>query len=94
MVLSLDGRPGVNDHMRPTVNGKGSYEVIVPKFQKLVAGRGTKDYYARGTFTRENLDFGEDVKHLASLGFRSVSVERPAVPWTIPSPSRRRTCPR
>ena len=84
VVLSLDGRPGVNDHMRPTVNGKGSYEVIVPKFQKLVAGRGTKDYYARGTFTRENLDFGEDVKHLASLGFRSVSVEPASGPLDDP----------
>ena len=61
--------------MRPTAGGKGSYDVIVPKFQKLVAGRGTKDYYARGTFTRENLDFAQDVMHLASLGFRHVSVE-------------------
>ncbi len=75
VVLSLDGRPDVNDPMRPTVNGKGSYELIVPKFQKLVAGRGTKDYYVRGTFTRNNLDFSEDVMHLASLGFRHISVE-------------------
>ena len=84
VVLSIDGRPGVNDHMRPTINGKGSYEVIVPKFQKLVAGRGTKDYYARGTFTRENLDFAEDVKHLASLGFRHVSVEPASGPLDDP----------
>ena len=68
VVLSLDGRKEVNDHMRPTAGGKGSYDVIVPKFQKLVAGRGTKDYYARGTFTRENLDFAADVMHLADLG--------------------------
>ena len=61
VVLSLDGRREVNDHMRPTVNGKGSYDVIVPKFQQLVARRGTKDYYVRGTFTRENLDFADDV---------------------------------
>ena len=74
-VLSLDGRPQVNDRMRKTVNGKGSYEVIVPKFQKLVAGRGTKDYYLRGTFTHYNLDFAEDVMHMADLGFRNVSVE-------------------
>ena len=74
-VLSLDGRPHVNDRMRKTVNGKGSYEVIVPKFQKLVAGRGTKDYYLRGTFTHYNLDFAEDVMHMADLGFRNVSVE-------------------
>ncbi len=75
VVLSLDGRPEVNDNMRPTVNGKGSYDVIVPRFQKLAAMRGTRDYYVRGTFTRENLDFAADVMHLASLGFRNVSVE-------------------
>ncbi len=83
-VLSLDGRPSVNDNMRPTVNGKGSYDVIVPKFQKLVAGRGTKDYYVRGTFTRENLDFAADVEHLASLGFKHVSVEPASGPLDDP----------
>lgn len=84
VVLSLDGRPEVNDHMRKAVNGKGSYDVIVPKFQKLVAGRGTKDYYVRGTFTRENLDFAADVEHLASLGFRNVSVEPASGPLDDP----------
>ena len=84
VVLSLDGRPSVNDHMRPTINGKGSYDVIVPKFQKLVAGRGTKDYYVRGTFTRENLDFSADVMHLADLGFRHVSVEPASGPLDDP----------
>ena len=74
-VLSLDGRPEVNDNMRPTVNGKGSYDVILPKFQKLVAGRGDKDYYLRGTFTRKNRDFAKDVIHIADQGFRNVSVE-------------------
>ena len=73
-VLSLDGRKEVNDDLRPTVNGKGSYDVIVPKFQKLIAGRGTKDYYLRGTFTRFHKDFAEDVKALAAIG-RNVSVE-------------------
>lgn len=84
VVLSLDGRPGVNDNMRKTVNGKGSYDVIVPKFQKLVAGRGTKDYYVRGTFTRENLDFSADVEHMASLGFKHVSVEPSSGPLDDP----------
>ena len=74
-VLSLDGRKEVNDNIRPTPNGKGSYDIIVPKYQKLVASRGTKDYYVRGTFTRNNLDFSEDVKHLADLGFEQISVE-------------------
>ena len=84
VVLSLDGRPAVNDHMRPTPGGQGSYEIIVPKFQKLVEGRGTKDYYVRGTFTRENLDFAQDVMHLADLGFRHVSVEPASGPSDDP----------
>ena len=87
-VLSMDGRPCVNDEVRKTVNGKGSYDVIVPKFQKLVAGRGDKDYYLRGTFTRFNEDFAEDVIHIASLGFKNVSVEpvvgAPTDPYTLP----------
>ena len=74
-VLSLDGRPEVNDCMRKTVAGTGSYDVILPKFQKLVAGRGEKDYYLRGTFTRYNRDFAADVLHIANQGFRHVSVE-------------------
>ena len=87
VVLSLDGRREVNDRMRPTPGGQGSYDIIVPKFQKLVAGRGTKDYYVRGTFTRENLDFAADVLHYASLGFRNLSME-PVVseadkPWAL-----------
>lgn len=94
VVLSLDGRQEVNDHMRPTVNGKGSYEVIVPKFQKLVSGRGTKDYYVRGTFTRENLDFSEDVMHMASLGFRHVSVEPASGPLDDPFAIKEEDLPR
>ena len=74
-VLSLDGRPEVNDDLRRTVTGKGCYDAIVPKFQKLVAGRGDKDYFLRGTFTRLHPDFAADVMHIASLGFRHVSVE-------------------
>ena len=93
VVLSLDGRKEVNDHMRPTVNGKGSYEVIVPRFQKLVAGRGTKDYYVRGTFTRENLDFTRDVLHLGDLGFRHVSVEPASGPADDPFAIREEDLP-
>ncbi len=74
-VLSLDGRKEIHDRMRPKMGGQGSYDTIVPKFQKLVAGRGSKDYYLRGTFTRDNLDFASDVMHIASLGFRNISVE-------------------
>ncbi len=75
VVLSLDGRPEVNDSMRPTTNGKGSYETIIPKFQKLIAGRGNKDYYIRGTFTNKNLDFSKDLEHYYDLGFRKTSLE-------------------
>lgn len=74
-VLSLDGRPEINDQMRKTVDGRGSYDVILPKFKKLVDGRGEKDYYLRGTFTRYNADFAADVMHIADQGFRHVSVE-------------------
>ena len=61
VVLSLDGRREVNDRMRPFRNGKGSYDLIVPKFQKLADSRNQEKYYIRGTFTRENLDFSEDI---------------------------------
>lgn len=79
VVLSLDGRKCVNDAMRVTAGGKGSYDVIVPKFQKLVEKRRTakyKEYYARGTFTKNNIDFTNDVYHIADdLGFDQLSVE-------------------
>ena len=76
VVLSIDGRKEVNDRLRVRTNGSGSYDTIVPRFQKLVATRGKdKDYYARGTFTKYNLDFTEDVLHLVDLGFDQVSVE-------------------
>ncbi len=75
VVLSLDGRKSVHDALRPTVNGKGSYDIIVENAKKLVAKRGDKEYYIRGTFTSQNLDFTEDVKHMAELGFDRVSIE-------------------
>ena len=75
VVLSLDGRKEVNDNMRPFRTGKGSYDLIVPKFQKLAKSRNQTNYYVRGTFTRDNLDFSEDVKHFADLGFKQMSIE-------------------
>lgn len=75
VVLSLDGRKEVNDFMRPFRKGKGSYDLIVPKFQKFAESRGQTNYYVRGTFTRHNLDFAKDVLHLADLGFQQISVE-------------------
>lgn len=87
VVLSLDGRPEVNDAMRPNAGGKGSYAGIVPKYQQFVAKRGDKDYYVRGTFTRNNLDFSQDVLHMVDLGFDQVSVEPvisdPSLPYSL-----------
>ncbi|WP_373124693.1 thioether cross-link-forming SCIFF peptide maturase [Blautia producta] len=75
VVLSIDGRREVHDFMRPFRKGAGSYDLVVPKFQKFADSRGRKRYYARGTFTRHNLDFSKDVLHLADLGFEQISVE-------------------
>jgi len=75
VVLSIDGRKEINDRMRPLHDGSGSYDLIIDKFMKLVESRNHKNYYLRGTFTRENLDFAEDVKHLADLGFTQISIE-------------------
>ena len=63
VVLSIDGRKEVNDRMRVRVDGSGCYDRILPKFKKLVDGRGDKEYYVRGTYTKYNLDFSEDVMH-------------------------------
>lgn len=75
VVLSVDGRKEIHDYMRPTRNGKGSYDVIMPKFEKLAKSRNQKNYYVRGTFTHHNLDFADDVLNLADLGFEQISVE-------------------
>lgn len=77
-VLSLDGRKEINDRIRYTPNHKGSYDIIMPKFKKLVDGRtkpGRTDYYIRGTFTKYNVDFANDVLHIADAGFKQLSVE-------------------
>ena len=75
VVLSIDGRKEVNDYMRPFRGGQGSYDVIVPKFQKFADSRNQERYYVRGTYTHHNLDFSKDVLHLADLGFKQISVE-------------------
>lgn len=75
IVLSIDGRKEVHDFMRPFRGGQGSYERIVPKFQKVAESREQMNYYVRGTFTHHNLDFSKDVLHLADLGFKQISVE-------------------
>ena len=75
VVLSLDGRKEVHDRLRKTVNGQGSYDVIVPKFREFVKKRGNKGYYVRGTFTKNNIDFTNDIFHMADLGFTELSME-------------------
>ena len=75
VVLSIDGRKEIHDMMRPFQRGDGSYDIILPKFKKFADSRGQQKYYARGTFTHNNLDFSEDVLHLADLGFKQISVE-------------------
>ncbi len=75
VVLSIDGRKEVNDRVRKCVNGAGSYDIIVPKFRKLVEKRGDGQYYVRGTFTKFNEDFANDVLELKCLGFEQISVE-------------------
>lgn len=75
VVLSVDGRKEVHDGVRKSVNGKGSYDVIIENIKRFVAMRGDKHYYVRGTFTNKNLDFGNDVLALADSGLTEISLE-------------------
>ena len=75
VVLSLDGRPEVNDAIRKTVNGKGSFAYIIDKIKNFISLRGDKSYYVRGTFTAKNLDFAKDVLFIADQGVDSISME-------------------
>ena len=75
VVLSLDGRKEVHDRFRVDYQGRGSWDYIVPKFQKFVKERGNKSYYMRGTFTHNNPDFLEDIKTMLELGFTELSME-------------------
>ena len=81
VVLSLDGRPEVNDHMRKLAGkSEGSYSTVFPKIKALADARKQKNYYVRGTYTRHNLDFAADVMHLADAGFEQISVEPVVAP--------------
>ena len=75
VVLSLDGRPEIHDAMRKLPNGDGSYNIVVANIKKLVEARRGKGYYIRGTYTRENKDFVNDILHIADLGFKEISLE-------------------
>lgn len=75
VVLSLDGRKETNDRMRRTKNDKGTYDLILPKFQKMAKERNQQGYYIRGTYTHYNTDFANDILHLADLGFEQLAME-------------------
>ncbi|MEQ2519030.1 thioether cross-link-forming SCIFF peptide maturase [Ruthenibacterium sp. CLA-JM-H11] len=75
VVMSLDGRKEVHDHLRKNYAGQGSYDLIVPKFQEFARRRGDRDYYVRGTYTHNNVDFTKDIFHMADLGFTELSME-------------------
>ena len=75
VVLSLDGRKDIHDSVRVDYAGKGSFDTIVPKFQKFVKERGDKEYYMRGTFTHKNPDFLKDIEVMLDLGFDKISME-------------------
>ncbi len=96
LVLSIDGRKEIHDAMRPFRGGKGSYDLIVPKFQRAAESRNQTNYYVRGTFTRNNLDFSRDVLHLADLGFKQISMEpvvaSPEDPYSIREEDLEKIC--
>lgn len=94
VVLSVDGRKEVHDFMRPTRNGKGSYDLIIDKFIKMAELRNQTNYYVRGTFTHYNLDFSKDVLHLADLGFKQISAEPVVAPDTQPYAIKEEDLPR
>ncbi len=93
VVLSLDGRREIHDSLRVDMSGRGSFDRIVPKFQKLVAARGNKNYYMRGTFTHANPDFMKDIDTMLSLGFTELSLEpvvcSPDEPYALTDEDRR-----
>lgn len=94
IVLSIDGRKEVNDKVRVRADGSGCYDSILPKIKKMVEMRDeAKQYYVRGTFTRNNTDFFEDVKHLADLGFKEVSIEPVVLPDNDPLSLRKEDLP-
>jgi six-Cys-in-45 modification radical SAM protein len=94
IVLSIDGRKDVNDKVRVRVDGSGCHDTIMPKIKKMVEMRDkSKQYYARGTFTRENTDFFEDVKFLANEGFDEISIEPVVLPDEHPLSLREEDLP-
>lgn len=76
IILSLDGRKEVNDKVRIKPDGSGSYDDILPNIKKMISKRTKgKTFYVRGTFTRQNTDFYQDVMSMLNEGFREISIE-------------------
>lgn len=94
VVLSIDGRKEVNDRVRKRVDGTGCYDKIMKNFENLVAKRGDKEYYVRGTYTKYNLDFADDVFHLYEKGFDQISVEPVVAESTMPYAITERDLPK
>lgn len=94
VVLSIDGRKEVNDKVRHRVDGTGSYDKIIGGFKKMAKARGDKEYYVRGTYTKYNLDFSEDVFHLYDEGFDQISVEPVVCESTMPYALTEKELPR
>ncbi len=93
VVLSLDGRKEVHDRFRVNAKGRGSYDIIVPKFIKFAEKRRPKEFYIRATFTRHNLDFFNDILHLLNLGFKELSIEPVVAPHESPESIREEDLP-
>ena len=94
IILSLDGRKEVNDNVRIKVDGSGSYDDILPNIKKMVEKRNKdKMFYVRGTFTRANTDFYEDVMAMANEGFREISIEPVVLPDEHPLSLREEDLP-
>ena len=94
IVLSIDGRKEVNDRVRVRIDGSGSFDSILPKIKKMVKIRDkSKQYYARGTFTRKNTDFFKDIKYLADEGFDEISIEPVVLPEDNPLSLREEDLP-
>ncbi len=93
VVLSLDGRKKVHDAMRPFVGGQGSYEKIIGNIDEFIRSRHNQGYYLRGTYTRYNKDFSEDVKHMAEMGYKEISVEPVVAPENLDYAFRKEDLP-
>lgn len=92
VVLSIDGRPEINDAMRQCHNGEGTYDLVLPRIKKMAELREDKPHFIRGTFTRRNLDFASDVAHLVELGFDNISVEPVVAPPDSPLALQEEDC--